>query len=90
VLEFSNVPVRGGENKSWIEMENNNGEIVIDDLQISRKTVPDVRGMGARDAIYILENLGMIVSIEGYGRVMRQSIKPGTKNRKEEIVLFLK
>lgn len=90
VLEFSNVPVRGGENKSWIEMENNNGEIVIDDLQISRKTVPDVRGMGARDAIYILENLGMSVSIEGYGRVKKQSIKPGTKNRKEEIVLFLK
>ncbi len=40
--------------------------------------VPDVRGMGARDAVYALESRGVKVSLNGYGKVKRQSIAPGT------------
>ncbi len=39
---------------------------------------PDVRGMGASDAVAILEGLGYRVKIEGYGRVTSQSIGAGT------------
>lgn len=41
--------------------------------------VPDVRGMGLRDALYILENKGLKVKMQGIGRVKQQSIIPGTK-----------
>ncbi len=41
--------------------------------------VPDVRGMTLRDAIYVLENLGLEVKVKGKGRVSTQSITPGRK-----------
>ena len=44
--------------------------------------VPDVYGMGARDAVYLLENCGMKVKLNGRGKVQSQSIAAGTKIKK--------
>lgn len=41
--------------------------------------VPNVLGMGLRDALYILENRGLRVRVQGSGMVKRQSIAPGTR-----------
>jgi len=35
--------------------------------------------MGARDAIYLLENCGIKVIMSGRGRVVEQSLAPGEK-----------
>jgi len=51
--------------------------------------VPNVLGMGLRDALFILENRGMEVKVNGYGRVMKQSIEPGAKLNGQKIMLFL-
>jgi cell division protein FtsI (penicillin-binding protein 3) len=37
-----------------------------------------VRGMGLRDALYLLENAGLQVKTLGIGTVRRQSIAPGS------------
>lgn len=42
-------------------------------------TVPDVRGMGARDAVYRLESRGIATTLRGKGKVRSQSLEPGTK-----------
>ena len=44
--------------------------------------VPDVVGMGARDAVYKLEKHGLKVKIVGCGKVKKQSIAPSTKVKK--------
>lgn len=49
-------------------------------------TVPDVRGMGAKDAIFLLQKCGMKVEIEGYGKVMSQSIEAGEEIFGEETI----
>ena len=41
--------------------------------------IPDVRGMTLRDALYLLENKGMKVQFTGRGRVLRQSLEPGSR-----------
>lgn len=41
--------------------------------------VPNVLGMGARDAVYLLENKGLKVNLQGSGKVVEQSI-PGGSN----------
>ncbi|HMR44874.1 MAG TPA: PASTA domain-containing protein, partial [Saprospiraceae bacterium] len=56
---------------------------------INEKTIPAVTGMGLRDAVYLLENLGLNVEISGVGRVVRQSILAGTPARGQSIRLFL-
>jgi cell division protein FtsI (penicillin-binding protein 3) len=40
--------------------------------------VPDVRGLTLRDALFLLENRGFRVSVEGRGKVKEQSVEPGT------------
>lgn len=47
--------------------------------QIGEGVVPDVRGMTLKDALYLLESLGMKVNINGKGAVVKQSVLPGTK-----------
>ncbi len=44
--------------------------------------IPDVTGMGARDAVYLLETAGLKVQIKGKGHVKRQSLLPGTKAKR--------
>ncbi len=52
-------------------------------------TIPNVVGMGLRDALYVLENKGLNVSIDGVGKVSRQSISPGSRARGQNIKLTL-
>ncbi len=40
--------------------------------------MPNVFGMGAKDAVFILERAGFKVFIRGKGRVSGQSVKAGT------------
>jgi cell division protein FtsI (penicillin-binding protein 3) len=57
----------------------------------NKDLVPDVRGMGLRDALFLLENLGLNVSVQGYGKVIYQNIKPGSKfNTGDQIFIELK
>ena len=44
--------------------------------------VPDVSGMGARDAVFMLESRGIRTRINGRGKVVSQSLSPGTRIRK--------
>lgn len=43
------------------------------------QTIPSVIGMGARDAVYMLEKTGMKVQLTGVGLVKQQSVPPGSK-----------
>ena len=39
--------------------------------------VPDLRGMGLKDAVFLLENAGLEVKAKGIGKVKKQSVKAG-------------
>ncbi|GAB3576748.1 penicillin-binding protein [Spirosoma luteolum] len=41
--------------------------------------VPDVRGLSLRDALFLLENRGFRVTVQGQGKVSVQSIEPGSR-----------
>ncbi len=89
ILNFSNVPHTSRAHKGWIQIENQSTKLNIDEVKISKRTVPDVIGMGVRDAVYVLENLGYKVRIEGVGRVREQSLPPHSKNVGGTITLYL-
>jgi cell division protein FtsI (penicillin-binding protein 3) len=50
--------------------------------------LPDLTGMGARDAVYILENLGFKVQLQGRGAVVQQLPVPGTPMKKGSQVII--
>jgi len=45
------------------------------------KTIPDVTGLGAKDAVFLLENIGLEVKLNGRGLVKKQSLNPGKEYR---------
>ena len=62
----------------------------IEPRTMAKETVPNVVGLGLRDALYVLENRGLSVAVEGVGKVARQSIIPGTRIRGQQIKLYLR
>ena len=55
---------------------------LIREKQYGKSTVPDVMGMGARDAIFNMESRGIKTRIVGRGKVIKQSLVPGTPVKK--------
>lgn len=54
-----------------------NQNIALTPKEIGEKKVPRVIGMGAKDAVYLLESLGLRVHLSGMGKVRNQSIPAG-------------
>lgn len=58
--------------------------------ELKKNIIPDLKGMMAQDAIYLLENSGLQVFINGKGIIKKQSLEPGSKfNKGSAIVLDL-
>ena len=47
--------------------------------KVSEHTIPNVTGMGARDAVFALEKRGVKAIIRGRGKVKSQSLYAGTE-----------
>lgn len=50
--------------------------------EVDKNTMPDVHGMGAKDAVYLIESRGVKVKLNGRGKVMEQSIGVGQHIKK--------
>lgn len=77
-------------NEGWSVLRGDNGILKYQARQNPKNTVPDLRGMTLKNAIYVLENKGFKVSFKGAGKVVSQSIPPGrTTIRNRNIGLLL-
>ena len=68
--------------------EQEENKVKLSDLTIREGLVPRVVGMGAKDAVFLLEQAGLRVSLSGVGRVVSQSIQPGQRVSKGQTVLL--
>ena len=66
----------------WGTVSSDSGKYVMNPQTYDDGLVPDVRGMGASDALYLLEKMGFRVSMTGYGKVKSQSLQRNTRFRK--------
>ena len=74
----------------WVEAKPDEDGLELNNRSVEPGTVPNVKGMGATDAVYLLENNGLKVSVRGRGKVKSQSVKAGAKiQRGQSIVLTL-
>jgi len=56
--------------------------------KMSSNTIPNVKGLTLRDAIFMLENKGLRVFVKGQGRVKTQSLAVGSPLRKGEKIII--
>ncbi|MBA3681067.1 MAG: transpeptidase family protein [Bacteroidetes bacterium] len=58
--------------------------------QLRKGIMPNLHGLSAKDALFLLENKGIHVQLHGFGSVQKQSIEAGQKfNKGNKIVLTL-
>jgi cell division protein FtsI (penicillin-binding protein 3) len=94
IFSFMNIPYTDASaSGSWrnVMLTQNNATMNVasanDGIQ---KVMPDVVGMGLKDAIYILENKGLKITLQGKGKVINQSLVVGTNFIKgQKVTLFL-
>ncbi|MFM7639624.1 MAG: penicillin-binding protein [Bacteroidota bacterium] len=75
----------------YIDQSKEAHSVKLKPVKIKENTLPDLRGMGLRDALKLLSDLGLKASYSGYGRVSDQAPAPNTKiGANNEVVLILK
>jgi cell division protein FtsI (penicillin-binding protein 3) len=88
-----NLPyIDSGNSGYWrsAQIKNNAGVLNTNSNILSGSLTPNVVGMGLKDAVYLLENKGLKVTVTGRGRVMNQSLTAGTNfNKNQNITLIL-
>ena len=73
-------------NPIWGSVGHNGKNVQLAKLPVyNERHVPNVMGMGARDAVYLLESRGVKVRIEGRGKVVSQSLPAGHEIKKGEV-----
>jgi cell division protein FtsI (penicillin-binding protein 3) len=74
------------EESDWVKTEITGKSVRMDDAGNLISFIPNVTGMGLRDAIFLLENSGLRVKVLGKGTVLKQSQAPGTKIIKNSLI----
>jgi cell division protein FtsI (penicillin-binding protein 3) len=55
-------------------LQDGRAQLIPDNIIAQKNKVPDVTGLGLKDAVYLLENMGLKVSAAGRGKVVYQSL----------------
>lgn len=64
----------------WVMTSSAESEnVVLKPRRVDYSNVPNVKGMGLRDALFVLENSGLRVGVNGSGMVQSQSVQPGAR-----------
>ena len=74
---------------SWSCIYSNNYKPVVKAEVVSKNTMPDVRAMTMKDALYLLENMNIKVIVKGRGKVVAQDVLAGTAINKNQTVTLL-
>lgn len=83
------IPFNNTGNSIWMNVVNDSADNRVwkmNAIADVNRIVPDVKGYGLKDAITILENKGLKVIIKGRGKVVAQSILPGTTINKGQAI----
>ncbi len=65
-------------NPIWGKATMEEKSIALKEEKITNNVMPNVTGMGASDAVYVLESVGMKVKLKGTGHVKKQSVPYGS------------
>lgn len=83
-----NTEKKNTNNSPWIITNTHKNSVEFKANNINKGVVPNVKYMGARDAVFLLESMGLEVKIKGKGFVKQQSISPGKSFNKGDKILI--
>lgn len=87
-LSISNTLTGAGDEAEFAVPQRKDKSVELKKQMIASQQVPNVSGMGLKDALYLLENAGLRVQCRGIGKVKNQSISPGTRIMKGSTIVI--
>lgn len=87
VMSDLQLPVANN-STDWVKTYANQKQIQVESIKVASNVIPDLTGMGAKDAVYLLENMGLNVRVQGRGKVISQNLKPGTLPKKGNVAII--
>ena len=67
-------------------LQDGKARLLQDNISTSAHKIPDVTGMGLKDAVYLLENMGLKVAASGRGKVIYQSLAQNSGFNKGQLI----
>lgn len=91
IFDELGIPVQDQDLETeWVSTRALEHKIQFRSKPLPTTIVPHVLGMGAKDAVAVLENRGFKVAISGVGKVARQSVSAGQPIKKgQTIIIYL-
>lgn len=83
LLDYFNLKAEYENAGQWSTWKSGDNKPIIKPLHLTEEVVPNVKGMGLRDALFLLESVGLKVKVSGKGTVRRQSINPGERVKRD-------
>ncbi len=90
MFRYMRIPFSSGIEGDWVTTAKKETFVEFQERFVGIDTVPNVTGMSAKDAVYLIERTGMKVRIDGMGTVTHQSVAPGAKVYNGTVELILK
>ncbi|MBV9960676.1 MAG: PASTA domain-containing protein [Parafilimonas sp.] len=78
ILTTINIPYWDSAKTQLAKMNKQESRALLSSINVSSKTMPVLNGLGLKDALYICENAGLVVKVNGVGKVVSQSINAGS------------
>lgn len=75
---FIGLPYLDQRKSEWVRTQSDKNGIYTLPQHFDKSRVPDLMGMGLRDAMFLLDRHGVQVLVSGSGKVVSQNINPGT------------
>lgn len=78
LFSYFDIEVSGeAKDGDWIRTSVDTNSVNINKINMYKDLVPNVIGMGAKDAVFLMESTGVKVRLVGKGSVAQQSLMPG-------------
>jgi len=75
--KYFGIPYGRTEDAEWVFTRTKETKVELEKRYAGKTTVPNVVGMTAKDAVYLIERAGMRATINGHGKVKTQSLRAG-------------
>jgi cell division protein FtsI (penicillin-binding protein 3) len=87
VFNTFDVPISNDNDRAeWVLTKSQKEQVKLQTRNITRdlekNKMPNIKGMGLNDVLFLLENYGLNISYSGRGSVKKQSINKGENIRK--------
>ncbi|MDD4848075.1 MAG: penicillin-binding transpeptidase domain-containing protein [Bacteroidales bacterium] len=90
VYQNLNIKVENAAHTEWVTSTVVSDKVIrLDNCDLQQGIIPNVINMTATDAVYLLEKCGYKVVIQGFGKVIKQSVNAGTSAKAGTTIYLL-